>query len=410
MYEIVVIDDEKAVLGAIKRELHNQNYNVHLFDEPAKALAHCAKVRPDLVLSDIRMPGIDGIEIMSRLASIVPDVSRILMSGYSDKDSLIDAVNNGHVNFFIEKPWETTQLVDTIEKALELVRVKKENLILTSKIKDQNDELKLLNGELDQKVSDRTRELHDAYESTVNTFSSLVEKRFKKNKFSSRDVAILCDDMAIEIGLSEADRHILNQAAMLRNIGKVGFSDKLLATPRVKMDESMFKEFCRHPVHAQISLSLLPPLKETAKVLLQHMECYDGTGFPKSLSGNDVKIESEILHICCDYFDARSGLLEDVEMDDGEVIKFLKKNKNKYSKTLLKILFQIKRTEEVSHVSDDGIPTHSLKSGMKISRDLYSDTGVLLLVKDKVLTKSMIDHMVLLEKNTAGSFDVYVYR
>jgi len=122
-YQLLLLDDEQNVLNALKRELCTQpveglQFTVETFTAPAAALARAQEKPFDLVISDYRMPQMDGIVFLHRLATILPDAARLLISGQADMDAMQHAINESHIYRFIPKPWDHTFLVNAIRQAL----------------------------------------------------------------------------------------------------------------------------------------------------------------------------------------------------------------------------------------------------------------------------------------------------
>lgn len=117
MNRILLVDDEQNILNALKRELKN-DYEIEAFTNPAEALLRCNDVSFDLVISDYKMPVMNGIQFLKQLALIRPDASRLMLSGEADMDALISAINDTHIYRFIAKPWDSNELHASIIQAL----------------------------------------------------------------------------------------------------------------------------------------------------------------------------------------------------------------------------------------------------------------------------------------------------
>jgi len=135
MYRLLLVDDEANILHALTRVLGARRlelagrapYQIECFDRPAAALERAAELSFDLVISDYRMPGLDGIEFLSRLVEIQPSIARLILSGYADLDALINAINRVQIFRFIGKPWHETELRLAVEQALQHRDLTREN-------------------------------------------------------------------------------------------------------------------------------------------------------------------------------------------------------------------------------------------------------------------------------------------
>jgi len=153
------VDDEPNILSALRRLLRREGYQLHLAPGGAEAMQILAEHHVDLVITDSRMPGMSGTELLKQVKAEYPDTIRMILSGYTGVSELADALNEGEAYRFILKPWNDEELKLTIRHALEHHRVMKENRQLVEKIKAQNEELKTLNATLEEAVEMKTREL-----------------------------------------------------------------------------------------------------------------------------------------------------------------------------------------------------------------------------------------------------------
>jgi len=117
MHKLLLVDDEQNILNALRRELESE-YDIETFTNPADALERCQDTQFDLVISDYRMPDMNGIELLAEVARIQTDAARLLLSGQADIQVLVNAINKTHVYRFISKPWDTVELKTRISQAL----------------------------------------------------------------------------------------------------------------------------------------------------------------------------------------------------------------------------------------------------------------------------------------------------
>jgi YesN/AraC family two-component response regulator len=125
MQKVLILDDEEPVLRALNR-LFRTEYDVTQFHDPVKAIESFEQNHYDLILSDIRMPNIDGFEVMAKFAERFPDSGRILISGYADLDECQDAVKRGVAHIIVSKPWDNFELTSIVKLLIENCAMKKE--------------------------------------------------------------------------------------------------------------------------------------------------------------------------------------------------------------------------------------------------------------------------------------------
>ncbi|MEH6470429.1 MAG: response regulator [Halopseudomonas sp.] len=114
----MIVDDDPLVLNALKRSLRRECWALHCFSNPEEALTFAASEPVDLVISDYRMPVMNGVTFLKEIKAIQPDTFRIILSGHADMDAVVHAINDAEIYRFIPKPWCETELKITIEKAL----------------------------------------------------------------------------------------------------------------------------------------------------------------------------------------------------------------------------------------------------------------------------------------------------
>lgn len=156
---LLFVDDEPNVLKALRRLFRGSEYAVHIAETGVAGLEILRQQPIDLIISDMRMPQMDGAEFLTRAAEAWPDAVRILLTGYADMESTIAAVNNGKIYSYCSKPWEDSDLKILVNNALEQKRLRDERRQLFEIINRQNQELKELNASLEEKVEKRTEQL-----------------------------------------------------------------------------------------------------------------------------------------------------------------------------------------------------------------------------------------------------------
>ena len=142
---VLCVDDESSILNALRRVLVEEDWDVLYAGDGNRGLEVFAEARPHLVLSDFRMPGMDGVDFLKRTKEIDPDCMRIVLSGYADVKLVVSALNEGEIYRFIGKPWNDDELLDVLRKALAHRSAEMEN--------------RRLRAELTRKVEERTCEL-----------------------------------------------------------------------------------------------------------------------------------------------------------------------------------------------------------------------------------------------------------
>ncbi len=156
---ILLVDDETNILSALKRALRRDGYTILTANSGEEGLALLAQHEVGVVISDQRMPHMTGVELLRTVKTLYPKTLRIVLSGYTELESITSAINEGAIYKFLTKPWDDDLLRDNIREAFQYYEMERENLRLTRELQSANEKLSLLNQNLEQKVADKTREI-----------------------------------------------------------------------------------------------------------------------------------------------------------------------------------------------------------------------------------------------------------
>ncbi len=255
--QLLFVDDEPNVLKALKRLFRSAEYAVHLAESGAAGLEILRTQAIDLIISDMRMPQMDGAEFLSRAAENHPDTVRILLTGYADIESTIAAVNNGRIYSYCSKPWEDNELKILVNNALDQKRLREERQRLYDIVQRQNLELKELNSSLEEKVEKRTEQLKKSlqvieqaneslkrqYNESVKAFARIIEMRPGIKSGHAKYIAEHAKEVAQRLGLPPAEVRNVVFAGLLLQIGKMSLPDSLLTLPHFSMNGQQRKRF-----------------------------------------------------------------------------------------------------------------------------------------------------------------------
>ncbi len=157
---VMFVDDEPNILRMVRRVLRNEPWELEFYSGAEEAWQAMQKNPPDIIVTDHRMEGMTGTQLLARVKAAFPDVLRIIFSGYTEVSTLTEAINQGNIYKFIHKPIKEEDLRLTIRRAAESVLLQRENRKLTERIQAQNEELRRLNEELEERIQQRTRDLY----------------------------------------------------------------------------------------------------------------------------------------------------------------------------------------------------------------------------------------------------------
>ncbi len=192
---VFCVDDEAGVLQALQRELINEPYEVVTATSGAEALARLETQPAAVVISDQRMPGMDGTTFLRKVREQLPDAFRVMLTAYMDLRSLVSSINEGEIHRFLVKPWRLEDLKGAIDEGLERDRLRRKNLELVWQIHMRSRELEELNLTLEQRVIERTRQLEQAYEELVQN-----EKLSAVGRLAAGVVHEVLNPMTVAVG------------------------------------------------------------------------------------------------------------------------------------------------------------------------------------------------------------------
>lgn len=403
---ILFVDDEHNILSSLRRVFHDEGYGIRLASSGPAGLLVLEKEPVDLVVSDMRMPEMSGAQFLAQVAARWPEVPRILLTGYSDLDSTIDAVNRGRIFQYVAKPWNEAELKLAVRNALDSRRLK-------SLVERQNEELKALNADLERKVAERTAELEQAsrmyalayeqmrrsYLAAVPVFVHLVEMHEGERRGLSRRVADHARAIAQRLKLDEETVEQITQAALLHEIGKIGLPERLIRTPYGNLTPEERASFERYPARGEAAITALEPLAPAAALIRHHRERWDGSGYPDRLEGEAIPLGARILLAATEYEELQTDALLPEPRDAARAREYLKLNAgHRYDPRVVEAFLGLLTRPGAQTDAELHLPLTEAKEGMVLTRDLVNADGILLLTKGHRLTKPLIDRLRALEK------------
>ncbi len=409
---LLFVDDEPSILSSLRRLFRPLGYKILIAESGLEGLEILAMEKVDLVVSDMRMSKMDGTKFLREVRARWPHIVRLLLTGYADMTSTIEAINQGEIYRYIAKPWDDEEFILIIKDALEHLRLMRENFRLTELTQRQNEELKGLNAGLELKVAARTeevkqtitfleqahQELKQGFMSAVRVFSGLIELRGSRLAGHSRRVAEHARGVAQRMELGEVDTHHILMAALLHDIGKIGLSDDLLNLAFGGLPPEVRNKVMRHAETGHMVILGINQLKEAALLIRHHHECFDGSGYPDQLVGLAIPLGARILAVTNDYDSLLMGLLVDRVLKPVEALTFLLDNRGKrYDPQIVDVFAELLKESIQDEVSEVDTRPGSAKLGSVLTRDLIHKDGYMLLAKGQVLDATIQEQLVRLE-------------
>lgn len=292
-YRVLVVDDEPAVGRLLRRILEDQGYGCELAREAEEALQRAGTGEFSVIMTDVRMPGRDGLELLEDLRRGDPEAVVIMITGRAEIDSAIHALRLGAYDY-ITKPFRREQILASVGRGVERRRFLEERRTYQERLER---EVRQRTEDLRQALKELTR----TYRMTLEALAAALDLRDVETMAHSRRVADLALAIAREIGRPREELVELERGALLHDIGKIGIPDAILRKPG-PLTEEEWTEIKNHCHLGYEMVKPIPFLSRAAEIILAHQERYDGTGYPRGLTGEEIPLGARIFAVA-DAFD-----------------------------------------------------------------------------------------------------------
>jgi len=419
---VLTVDDEPAVLNALRRVFRAQGITTLQATSAAEGLELLKTHRVDLVISDMRMPEMDGSRFLELVKDHDDSIVRVVLTGYADMSATIAAINKGAIHRYIAKPWDDQDLVLVVREALTRRNLEKKNAELTELTKHQNEQLQHANQTLESRVVARTAELEQingmldaSYEEldktfvlAVNVFSSLMEMR-GGHPGHARRVADLSRETARRLGLSDRDVRDVYLAALVHDIGTIGFPDSMMDKPVSTYNAEEHQRYRRHTIEGETALMALSQLQGVAKIVRQHHERLDGKGFPDGLAGAAITMGARIVAAASDLDELTHGAMGELNLSEEKARSMLTGGVGThYEKSVVETLLSVAEDLAAGAQNDVQIDAHDLRPGMVLARAVLSAKGATLLAAGYVFDERVVKQVTTFASRESARLTLWV--
>jgi response regulator RpfG family c-di-GMP phosphodiesterase len=270
MNTVLIVDDEPSILRSMERTFRDADLSILTADSGEQALEILGQENIAVVVSDNRMPGMSGIDLLAKVRTISPDTVRIMMTAFGDLQTAIAAINTSEVFRFVTKPWDNDDLIAVVNEGVTRYHV--------------------------------VKELRKGNESCYLSIAQAIELKDPYTRGHCDRVANYAVNLSEALGLSETIIREIRFGSWLHDCGKIGVPEAILNYGgRLPVDQ--FELIKQHPLWGSEVARLARMSGTIVNIILHHHERYDGSGYPAGLIGDHIPIEARIVSIA-DVFDA----------------------------------------------------------------------------------------------------------
>jgi putative nucleotidyltransferase with HDIG domain len=295
---ILVVDDEESVRSIVAALLECSGYAATVTGSAEEAIARLQQDPDyDLILSDIVMPGTDGLTLLDHICIDHPGMPVVMFSAMNDAHVVTNAFRRGAIDYLLQ-PFERAELESIVMRAIEHGRLRKQNTIYRQNLESI---VTARTGRLRSTMQDLER----SYDITLEAMGHALDLRDEETEGHSRRVTAYTIALAQAMGLESEELRTIARGAFLHDIGKIATPDNILLKPGKLSSEEMtiMKEHCQRGYEM---VRKIPFLREAAEIVYAHQERFDGNGYPRGLRGEEIPLGARIFAIA-DSLDAMTS-------------------------------------------------------------------------------------------------------
>ncbi|TXZ76431.1 response regulator [Vibrio mimicus] len=434
---ILLLDDENDILKALNRVLR-MDYNVVTFDNGADALQHLQENPVHIIISDMRMPEMDGADFLAKAREMQPQTVRLLLTGYADIQSTVRAVNTGGIHTYISKPWDNENLKLIVAKAAEFYRLSRDKERLTVELAERNKELEVanqalaennqkleeFNQALEAKVQERTLELQDTnkrleislasrnktFKDILAMVTAIIQHRTGYPADHAERIANQAKSVAVKLKLPETIASHVYLCGLMHQIGLIGETGNDWKVVKVHQDSDIPITPNVNPILGAEIVGRIKRFEPLMEIIRHQDELYDGTGKPDHLQGDQIPIGARIIKVVKDYDFFVSGANNPRRMHTKSAQGYLRQQAGIYYdinvvEAFIAIVSAVTRIEDGMELC---ISLSEVRPGMVIKRDIYLPNGSLMLTAGNAMNESLLRKLKELEKEMNMPIPVYI--
>ncbi len=294
---VLVVDDEPLVRDLLSNYLRGAGYQCATAGTGRQALDMLEKSPVSLVIADIRMPELNGLQLLEKLTLRHPDTAAIMITAVADIETAIDTMKKG-ASDYITKPFDLINVAESVDRALSLRRSRLEDKKLSLTLESLVQEKTLA-------LSSALQDISSHHEMTLDMLMKVLDARGHETQCHSQRVQAYTLRLAEQMGFPDERMVDLARGSLLHDIGKVGIPDSILLKPG-KLTSDEWETMKTHTLIGYQILTEVPFLDQVAEMVLSHHERWDGRGYPRGIEQDKIPVEARIFSIL-DAYDAMTS-------------------------------------------------------------------------------------------------------
>ena len=386
---ILVVDDDLAVLDSLTEQLKCEGYTVLASATVEGALELLRSHRFAVIISDQKMPGMLGTELLAEAKRLQPHSSRILITGMLSADTVINAINHGEIFRFLAKPWLRAELLATVTNAVARYDLISSNTNLQMQTAQLNEQLEAKLEELGAKkkaLDAANAALQTNFDHSLELCYRIINTFYPLLGQHTKQVVEICQRMVESGHFSEEEERVLIASAWLHDIGLVGFERSLLhrffSTPESLTDDDR-KLLQQHSIYGQALATFVDQLTGVGETIRAHHERFDGSGYPDGLAGEMIPRTARCLAVAVHFVEC--GVPKDSAMQG-----ILRQSGTAFDPEAVRLFLRSIPSSEVPRTMRE-VLVEELSPGMKLATGIYSPSGLLLMGEGQELNLPTIE-------------------
>lgn len=415
--KLLIVDDEPEVLKSLARLL-KKHFELHLFDNAEEALVFLTNTHCHLILSDMKLPGMNGAEFLNHAAKLSPLSKKVVLTGHADIDEAKDVVNNANISRYFTKPWQNKELLSGLSELVTLYNEEQKHKRVIHSLKGSNFKLsaakKVMNETIENmlishsQTNQQNEELFHLNDELIDFSARLINLLVGDDTGHNYRIAQQARLIAKILNASNEEQEAIYLAGLYYSVGLASLPEELRSLTREQMSPMQQHQWISSvQVSAEI-LQEIKPLTAAAHIVEHIYEHFDGTGLPDKLAGDDIPLGARILFVVIRYDRILQGKVYSYRLSQEEALSKIKSLSNKVFDANVLKAFELLLGKKDSENFEYAISVDKVEEGMVASEDVVNHHGQTLIAKNVTISKVMIEALLQYNKTRKLPMTIFV--